>query len=329
MRKRILIAPLDWGLGHATRCVPMIDRFLAKGHTLVFAGNGRSIAWLRARYPEVHCLEDIPDYNIRYPHQGSMQWAMMKQGPRLMKVIRAEHEWLLDLCQRDYFDEIISDNRYGLYHPTIPCSIITHQLHVQAPWPFKSILRKTLHAFIARFDHCLIPDEREPGFAGALSHGELPATHVDYIGIQSRFQNTHFAPIACDIVAIISGPEPQRSHLQNIITTALLQHPGKHVIFSGQPELNHIHQNQHITNIPASNDAILAGHLLGAKHIICRSGYSTLMDLLALNRKAWLIPTPGQTEQEYLAQHFCEHFDFKSVSQEANELVDVIRKLSH
>jgi hypothetical protein len=304
-QKNILVAPLDWGLGHATRCVPLINRLLAEGHNVQLASNGRSARWLANYFPQLKVHTDIPDYAITYPERGSMEWHFLKQSPRLLRVIRAEHRWLERFTEAHTIDEVYSDNRYGLYHERVKCTLITHQLFIRAPWYARAGVHRLTEHYIQQFDACWVPDyASEPNLSGALSHASKLPRNVKFIGPQSRFTNVMFdasAPVY-DNVALISGPEPTRSHFQAELLLRFQQEGKTALIVCGTPEQSFDRTEGCVRLVSHLSDAQLADVLKSAGHLVCRPGYSTIMDLHVLGCKAEFIPTPGQTEQEYLCQ---------------------------
>ncbi len=300
-----MVAPLDWGLGHATRCVPLINRLLAEGHNVQLASNGRSARWLANYFPQLKVHTDIPDYAITYPERGSMEWHFLKQSPRLLRVIRAEHRWLERFTEAHTIDEVYSDNRYGLYHERVKCTLITHQLFIRAPWYARAGVHRLTEHYIQQFDACWVPDyASEPNLSGALSHASKLPRNVKFIGPQSRFTNVMFdasAPVY-DNVALISGPEPTRSHFQAELLLRFQQEGKTALIVCGTPEQSFDRTEGCVRLVSHLSDAQLADVLKSAGHLVCRPGYSTIMDLHVLGCKAEFIPTPGQTEQEYLCQ---------------------------
>lgn len=309
--RSILVAPLDWGLGHASRCVPLIRRLLQDGHTVTLAGTGASGDFLRLHFPTLRFLE-LPGYAIRYPSHSGLVPYLGLQIPGLLRSIRKEHEWLEQLLKQASFDQIISDNRYGLWHPDVASVILTHQLYLPLPssmqWA-KGLVQRRLHSWLNRFGEIWVPDH--PGkeqLSGALSHPAPGNLRVRYIGPLSRF-STFPVPTAdeknWDVVAVLSGPEPQRSILESLLVARYRDSTVKMRILTGQPLVERSRDNkENIEFIGHLPDEAFADTLVRAKRIYCRSGYSSLMDLDALGLKAVLIPTPGQTEQEYLAEHF-------------------------
>lgn len=292
-----MVAPLDWGLGHASRCAPLIQQLINSGAEPIVGANGKSAFWLKSRFPQLRHVE-IPGMEVSYSAKSSQIWAIAKQIPRFLKSISNERSTLKRLIAEYSIDAVISDQRFGLYSKDVPSIIITHQTHPITPVS-QSILRKQNRLWLAAFDEVWIPDN-DKKLAGKLSDkiDEPPSYHIGHL---SRFQHLSVTPVSSyTCVAVISGPEPHRSILENQVVSQLESIPGEHLVLAGQPA-NYREQVGHVHIHGDMPDAELLPHLLGCELIIARSGYSTLMDLRTINRGALLIPTPGQPEQEYLA----------------------------
>ena len=304
----MLVCPLNWGLGHATRCVPIIRKLIAEGHEPVIVADGYPQAFLRQEFPTLRFIEFL-SYSIYYSSGKSQVSAMIFNFPNIVKGIINEHLWLREFLHIEHFDQVISDNRFGMWNRRVHSIYITHQLMVKMPENLK-LLEPLLHcihkAFISRYNECWIPDRAENGgLAGDLAH-KYPLPHnAKFIGTLSRFQgleNTE-PDINFDVVAVISGVEPQRTIFENSLMLRFKGGYEKVLIVRGQPQVKNISkQIGNISLVSHLPDNELVAVLLGAKKIICRSGYSSIMDLDVLNclKKAELIPTLGQTEQEYL-----------------------------
>jgi uncharacterized protein (TIGR00661 family) len=311
---RILVAPLNWGLGHATRCIPIIDGLRSLGAEVMLASDGRALTLLREEYPELPTFE-LPGYNITYGG-SSMTWNIARQLPKISTAILSERRRIKLLVEQYKIDVIISDNRYGCRNKKCKNIFITHQINIAVPNPRLEILTNAINQqFINRFEECWIPDfEGRRSLAGKLSDGRLTDR---YIGPLSRFKEMSVNK-KYDIIAVLSGPEPQRSILEEKLIQQLSALRTKSLIVQGKTEVNieeQITENlKCISFLPthALNEAMLTSEL-----IIARSGYSTIMDLVALGKKALLIPTPGQTEQEYLAEKLLEKKLFYFQKQEA------------
>jgi predicted glycosyltransferase len=312
VRGKILICPLNWGLGHATRCVPIIRKLMAEGHEPVVVADGFPLAFLRQEFPSLRFIE-FPSYKVYYAAGKSQVGAMLFNFPSIIKGIVGEHFWLRKLLQSEHFDQIISDNRFGLWNRHVHSIYMTHQLMIKMPnnlnflEPLVHCIHKT---FINRYNQCWIPDRAENGgLSGDLSHKYPLPRNARFIGVLSRFHGLEDTPPNADfdIVAVVSGVEPQRTILEDNVLVNYRNRAEKVLIVRGQPHAQQY--ERHIGNITLMShlpDAELAAVLLGAKKIICRSGYSSIMDLDVLKclHKAQLIPTSGQTEQEYLySQH--------------------------
>ena len=308
--RKILVAPLDWGLGHASRCVPLIQRHLDAGDEVVVATKGATQAFLQSRFPQVRILP-LRGYGIQYSKHLPLLLKLLLQLPRFFFAIRNEHQWLQALLENEHFNQIISDNRYGLWSKKTHCVLITHQLSPVLPAGLKimrGMINRILAMMINRFDECWIPDiEGGQSISGDLSTGNSLVKNQQFIGWLSRFQNNGLksnlaAQPVYEHVVLISGPEPHRSLMEKQMTEEALASGVSTIIFAGKPLEQTTITNGSLIVVPNASDDIIRYHLLHAKKITCRSGYSTLMDLAVLGLKATLIPTPGQTEQEYLAE---------------------------
>ena len=304
---KILVAPLNWGLGHASRCVPLVQRLLDEGHEVVLGGDGDSLTLLRKHFPQLRYTYLAP-LNLRYSTGNRQVLAMLKALPKLILWSVKDHSMLRAILREEHFDQVISDNRFGFYNKQVECVYITHQLHIMLPrgWKWAEPLVSRLHARVyAHFNKVWVPDYKEydQSLAGDLSHNDA---NVKYIGPLSRFQNIQINRINHNysIVAVLSGLEPHRSFLERELVSRYDGTDENVLIVQGlMHRPNTCIKRGNITLVPYMSDAELVPALLGAKHIIARSGYSTIMDFYQLDvlNKAELIPTPGQPEQEYLA----------------------------
>ncbi|HMQ46222.1 MAG TPA: glycosyltransferase [Saprospiraceae bacterium] len=303
MLKRLLIAPMDWGIGHATRCVPIIQALERLDIEVVVASSGRAAALLKDEFPYLRHLE-LPAYDIRYPSRH-MYWNIALQGNKILHTARKEHRQIQQWIDQYQLGGLMSDNRFGCFSAKVPSVFLTHQVNIDIPfWPLSQVVNYWNHWIIRRYQQCWIPDwPGDAALAGKLSVASSAINSV-HIGPLSRFKPKQLAR-EWDALVLLSGPEPQRSYLEASLLEQLAAYPGKVLIVQGKPELKtwriidqKIHIRSHL-NANELNHAVCAADL-----VVCRSGYSTLMDLCVLGKKALLIPTPGQTEQEYLAQRF-------------------------
>lgn len=322
---RILVAPLDWGLGHATRCIPIINELLKQGCEVVLAAEGKQQELLSKEFAEITLLP-LQGYRVQYgKSKRGLLWKILLQVPGLIKKIHKEHKWLKDVAEKNNIDAVISDNRYGLYHHSIPTVFITHQLLIKTgigKWADR-VLQKKNYKYINRFTKCWVPDNEINGLCGELSHPEKkPQTPVEYIGAVSRFFKKEISVLNKHLLILLSGPEPQRTLLEEKIINEVSNYQGTATIVRGLPGEGNL--------IPSTNMIKFYNHLATedlniemqkAEYIIARSGYSTIMDIAALQKKSILIPTPGQTEQEYLSDLMKEKSWAVTFSQEEFDLV--------
>lgn len=304
---RVLFAPLDWGLGHATRCIPLIRFFLEKGCTIWIAAEGRTEQLLRQEFPDLSFIP-LKGYRIRYAgSKAGLVFKMMGQIPRILHTIRYENQWLRETASRLRLDAVVSDNRFGLYHRSIPCIYITHQLSIQAPGGpvIESFLRRIHYHYINRFRSCWVPDaQNTPNLSGKLGHPTgLPAVPIHYLGPLSRFVPCAI-PLDNELLILLSGPEPQRTLFEDRLLHQLSTFDKKVIFVRGLPgetiQLPGFNQVRIFNHLPADalNEVICRSHW-----VISRTGYTTVMDLVRLQKKSILVPTPGQTEQEYLGKY--------------------------
>ncbi len=327
----VLIAPLDWGLGHATRCIPIINLLLNSDYEVVIAAEGAQKKLLENEFPHVKIV-DLHGYRLKY---GATKWRTILniffQVPKILSAIKKEKKWLKKYTSENPVNLIISDNRYGFRFPHIPSFFITHQLCIKTPFGKWNewLLQKINYGYIKKFSACWVPDyNTNENLAGELSHPKkMPQLPVHYIGHLSRMKKEKVLT-SCPLLILISGPEPQRSLFENIIVNELLCTEQHAVIVRGLPgttaALNVPGYLKVYNHLPANqlNELINAAEI-----IISRPGYSTVMDLLPLQKKCVFIPTPGQTEQEYLADYLSKKNMCISVSQRNFNLQSVLQQL--
>ena len=301
-----MVAPLDWGLGHATRCVPLIRELLDLNYEVIIAAEKAPAALLKAEFPTLTFLA-LKGYEITYSRSGgSMALVIALQLPKILRQIKYEQAWLKKIVAEHDIDIIISDNRPGLYHKNIPCFYITHQLQIPAGNIFFRWLAKRMHyRYINKFSACLVPDAAEnTDLAGSLSHPQkMPLVPVHYMGPLSRFE---IVPVQkkYDLLVLLSGPEPQRSIFEENLLCQLKNYSGSCLFVRGLPgqSTKILFENSNVELTDHLPAAALNVAILQAQMIIARSGYTTVMDLVKLKQKAILVATPGQPEQEYLSK---------------------------
>jgi hypothetical protein len=335
---RVCISPLDWGLGHATRCIPLIKAFQSLGYKVFIASDGNQAILLKQAFPEVEFLS-IRGYQVHYTkNKQFLFFALLLQLPKIIYCVVHEQRWLKKIQRQYEFDLIVSDNRFGFFQKKIPSVFITHQLNLQTPYKWTSALyQRILYNWLKNFDCCWIPDiQAAPGLSGDLAHPKkMPTTPYWYMGLLSRIENIETKePInennEIEFLGIVSGPEPQRSIFEKQLWEQGNSLGKKFVVVAGIP------------NNPSYNKSSSFGSLYHhlsveelvqkiqvAKFIICRGGYTSLMELAAFNKSLILVPTPGQTEQIYLAKHWVNNnwansvdaagFDLKNVLENAKQ----------
>ncbi len=323
--KKILVAPLNWGLGHATRCIPIINALIENGFQPILASDGAALALLKKEFPNLVALE-LPSYQIEYAKNGLFfKWKLLVNSPKMIAAVWNEKRIIKEWVQKYQLSGIISDNRLGVFSKKIPSVFITHQLNVitgNTTWMTSKLHQK----IILRFKECWIPDvEETPNFTGKLGHLNNIKLNLKYIGPLSRLNKLEL-PIRYQLLVVLSGPEPQRTLLEEILKKEVSRFTGKVVFVAGIIEEQQIVEKiGNTTFYNYMNAAELEKTFNESEIVLCRSGYTTVMDLAKLEKKAYFIPTPGQYEQEYLAKKYKregwvpyskqEHFVIEKLSQ--------------
>lgn len=299
---RILVAPLDWGIGHSTRCVPVIRELLRQGAEVYIASNGRPLKVLQREFPDLPALT-LPRYDVKYPFR-SIILNMLLQLPRLLWAVFAEHRIVNRWVRRYDLDGIITDNRLGCYSSRVPTVFITHQVHLKAPdEQLARFTNRINHAFMRRYSRCWIPDwDGAQNLSGTLSRPSIHP-HTFYTGPLTRLRPVR-ADIQYDALILLSGPEPQRTYVEKAILKQAAGLPYKLLLVQGKPEADQAMTGpENVKIVPFLDAPDLSRAISESRMVVCRSGYSTVMDLAALGKRALYIPTPGQPEQEYLAEY--------------------------
>jgi uncharacterized protein (TIGR00661 family) len=319
--ERILISPLGWGLGHATRLIPIISQLIERGCSVVIAADLPSNELLRIRFPELEYIH-FPSINIKLSRRRLKIIRLVQIALRFFLLTHKEHKKIKEIVREYVIDIVISDNRYGLWGATEKSILITHQLTILFPRPFKWIEflgRWYVKRYAEKFSECWVPDQQEGfRFSGDLSSPKRLPANIKFIGIQSRFTNFTIERTESewDFVGIVSGPPPQRDIFEQILISIANRLKLKVLIFQGLPLGPRLARTVgYATLVSHQPDEQMAQAIVSAKLLICRSGYSTIMDLVALNRSAIIVPTPGQSEQEYLAKYLSRHKLFQSIPQ--------------
>ena len=324
----ILVTPLDWGLGHATRCIPIIRCLLALNQPVLLGGCGDSLKVLRLEFPDLPFVL-LPEYNMRYP-KDNMLWNVALKLPQLLSTFVKEQQVVKALYKNNKIKAVISDNRYGCFHPDIPSILVTHQVYPIVPLTsVEKGIQKYVQLLINQFNACWIPDmpEASSSLAGKLAHPMVKNARC--IGPLSRLApQENLINSAFKALFLLSGPEPQRTYLENIIREQVVSLDGNYALVQGLPDqVNAASFTEgNLTVFPYVQASELSLLIANSEMVLCRAGYSTLMDLAFFGKKAIFVPTPGQTEQIYLADQLHEANRGTTVSQDKLILMEAIKK---
>lgn len=277
-------------MGHTTRCIPVIRQLLQQHCEVIFAGIEIQINLIKKDFPEIIC-EKIPGYEITLDSKASTYRQIIAQFRKMKKMAKQEHLMANDLVKRYNAEVVISDNRYGFYANEVCNIMITHQLNPVIPI-FRKSVRNLISTYIASFDVCWIPDDREKPVCKELLDAKI-SIPVCFIGLLSRFRKIDLE-LELDVLVIVSGPEPERSRFQDEMHQFFKDQNWKYKIVTPTSVFN----DSFICN-PSSSE--MEQWINKSSLVIAKGGYTTIMELIHLQKKAILIPTPGQFEQEYLA----------------------------
>ncbi|WP_298391788.1 glycosyltransferase [Flavobacterium sp.] len=304
MNKNILVAPLNWGLGHATRCIPIIRELEKNGFTPILASDGVALALLKKEFPHLTALE-LPSYNIEYAKKGeNFKWKLIKNSPKTISAILTEKQLVKKWIKEHQLIGIISDNRLGVHSKKVSSVFMTHQLTVlsgKTTW----ISSKLHQFFIKKFNECWVPDVNDiPNLTGKLGHLKNANLNIKYIGVLSRLEKK-VVEKKYDLMILLSGPEPQRTILEEKLIKEIKNTDKKIVFVKGKVEKEQkLEQIENVSYYNFMQSEALEKTFNESEIVLCRSGYTTVMDLCKLEKKAFFIPTPGQFEQEYLAKKY-------------------------
>lgn len=299
----ILFAVLNWGMGHASRSVPLIRALTVQGVQVSLASDGVAAELLRKEFPEL-VLHELPGYKVNYPSRN-IYLNVLLSAISIMTAIRREQRWLRQLHKQQLFDAVISDNRYGIRLKGVRSVLITHQLRLYGQWSWANRIGEFfIRRWIQRYDEVWIPDwQGSDSLTGGMAEWkyERPVRH--YLGPLSRFKPVRPAAVPDkDIIAILSGPEPQRSHFERAVREQIASIPGQHVLIRGTRDKAPTHwptpPNLQIMDLLPAEE--LQQWIARSKMQVSRSGYSTVMDLVYSGLPALMVATPGQFEQEFL-----------------------------
>jgi len=324
-QKKLLICVLNWGIGHASRVIPIIRLLLKHGQTVYLASDGDALAFLRREFPDLEYCE-LPPYNPVYPKGNSgMMSKIFFQLPKFSAAIRQEHVIVERIVKEKRIDIVISDNRYGCYSNRVRSILITHQVNIQMP-NFYGFLEPFVNYYnwrqIKRFFRVWVPDFRDDrNLTGNLSSSNTVGRR--YIGQLSRMKTIPDVEKKYDILVLASGPEPQRTNFENMMRSQLYNFHGSSLLVKGKPTgSSEIKTVGRLSEVDFLDSEALNLAIEQSEMVVSRSGYSTIMDLAKLGKNAIFVPTPGQTEQVYLAKvlfkkgicYFRDQADFKLAS---------------
>ena len=313
---KILFGVFDWGLGHATRDIPLINELIKK-HQVTIESTGRALVLLKDYYKDKCRYFDVPSLHSPYTKTPFFSTNFAFSLPKMLKSLSHARKITAQIIKDEKFDIVITDCRYDVYDTKENSFIINHQVRFKAPPAAETALEAWLASRMKKYKYVIVPDYDSPNLSGKLSHNLMfiRKEKIRYIGILSHLQKTDTEPDV-DYFIPLSGPEPQRAILEKKILAETNRLQGKIVIAGGKPDENKNTSKENVEFYSFLNAGQQQHFMNRAKFIISRPGYTTVMELAELNKKDILfLPTPGQTEQEYLADFYEKNKYFHHVSQ--------------
>lgn len=328
---KILFGVFDWGLGHATRDYLIIEELLRRENKVDIISTGRALKVLRKRFGKRCRYFDVPSIHPPYTKSRFFTISFIKNIPKMSSTLKKARKITEKIIGNGKYDKIISDCRYDVYDTKENSYLINHQVRFKSLPVAQVITEFWLAKRMNKYRYILVPDFEEENLTGKLSHNLrfVKKSKIRYVGILSHIKMTEIKK-DIDYFISLSGPEPQRTILEEKVISQCKKLKGKIVIAAANPERNDeiIKNNNVRIEIFGFLESKKQQEFMNrAKFVITRSGYTTVMELCELGvKKALLIPTPGQTEQEYLADLYEKRSQFHHVSQNKLNLEDDIKK---
>lgn len=301
--KTLLFSPLNWGWGHCTRSIALLNKLQSQGNQVWIATNPKFQSVYEEYLNGVQFLS-IEDYPFQFGNKGNFLWDLLLGVNGLKKIYKKEFRQVEEWVETLGVDLVLSDHRLGFRSRKVKSVLVSHQLNLSHPF-FAFALNNIHRSLLKRFDEIWVPDDSERSLSGTLSKSNL-SIPIKYIGCLSRFQLLNEEEKETKMVdgsdlLVVSGPEPHAYNLYDLVTRQYLD---------SQKELKIVYVNLAATarktacnlkHLELSSWKDLDVEISNARKVISRSGYSTIMDLTVLKKPSVLIPTPGQGEQIYLA----------------------------
>lgn len=328
---KVLYGICSWGLGHATRSLPVIRKLVRENNELMVISSGRSVDLLKTELGNDVEYLDIPDYPMLLSENSRQFMAKsLIYWPLFIRKMESGLQIVTKLIEKNNYDLIISDARYDVYSKKIPSYFISHQMRIMNPLRIKKLESGSEIFnlfFFKRFREVIVPDFKDDNLSGELSHNlkRIDESRINYVGVLSDFSKKRTKKDV-DYFISISGPEPQRTLFEEKILSQIDQINGNIVITLGKTEINEKLKNEKITSYTFLSKKEREDLLNRTKLVISRSGYSTILDLAVIGTKALMVPTPGQIEQEYLGQYHSQKRSFFSISQDKINLKENVQR---
>lgn len=329
--KTIFYCVLNWGIGHATRSVPIIQHLIDNENQVILFSDGEAENLLRASFPHLN-IHTLPSYKIQYKSTRFLFLTIILQSSTRGKIIKKENKAIQEYHKKYNADIIISDNRYGCYIDGKENYLITHQLKLVSNFLVEKISLFFIKNLIKPYKEIWIPDIESVKLSGNMTDVDVNVKKrwigfpkINSIDTDMPNQEGHKNKI--DLLILLSGPEPRRTELEATYLKIIPSLDRKVSFIAGNfsNKYNEF-QRENLEYYSFKKYEETLQFIANADTIICRSGYSTLIDLYVLEKeKIICVPTTGQPEQEYLADYWSEKGWIKALTE--SELENKLKNL--
>ena len=329
---KVIYGICSWGLGHATRSLPVIRKLQEENNELTIISHGRSLELLKKELGSNINYHDIPDYPMLVSAEPRQFMAKsMIYWPLFVRKIQSGVSNLKKIANKEKFNVIISDARYDMLNKSVPTYFISHQIRIMNPLRLRMLETGSEFFndfFFKRFKGIIVPDYKDDNLSGDLSHNlkKIDEKRIHYAGVLSDFSKKKTKK-DIDYLISITGPEPQRTILEKKLLLQSKDLKGNIAITLGKTEEKEDITKENIQIFSFLTKEQRENLLNRSKLVISRSGYSTILDLAVIGTKALMTPTPGQIEQEYLSRYHNLKGTFYSVNQSKINLIEDIEKV--
>ncbi|MEK6968538.1 MAG: glycosyltransferase [Nanoarchaeota archaeon] len=321
----------NYGLGHATRMLPVIMKLIEQGEKVTIVAKGNSLLMLKNELGDASNYE-LMQYEVplKFSDKGFSMFETLKAGPSFISLISSQKKWLENFSAKEKIDRVIADGEIGYHLKNKKSFFVNNQLRLLPGSLLGDGTELLTDVFSKGFEKVIVPDDENGTLGGLLTSKTrfYDKKRLAYVGILSSIRKKNVVRNV-DYFISISGPGISKEVFTRQVMEQLHLLKGKVVVALGRPDLKEIASKGNAKIYPYLNRKQQESFLNKAKLVISRSGYTTMMELAEIDKKAFFIPTLNHPEQEYLAKfqknsgrfHYSKQdsFNFKEDIDEAKQ----------